>query len=115
MLIEKETVIKELNEFADSLTVIGGSYIRSPIRVVIDPMNESPEAAELAELKHKVAVQDAAVKKLFDAMAKEPPQTIRCKDCVYHNPDDMVDWCDAWGNDTTDDAFCSYAERRQNG
>ena len=68
MMIDKDTVIKELNEFADTLTVIGGSYIRSAIRVVIEPMKEADEAAEL---KRKVAVQDATVKKLFDAMAKE--------------------------------------------
>jgi hypothetical protein len=118
MMIDKETVIKELNDFADSLTVIGGSYIRSAIRVVIEPMNESPEAAELAELKHKVAVQDAAVKKLFDAMAKEPPQIIRCKECKY--------WQDVKGVDgiqkkvckrlhyeiPNGDGFCNHAERQ---
>ncbi len=40
MLIEKEKVIKELNAFADTLTVIGGSYIRSAIRLVIEPMKD---------------------------------------------------------------------------
>ena len=40
-MIDKEDVKKELEAFADSLTVIGGSYIRSAIRLAIDPMKET--------------------------------------------------------------------------
>lgn len=38
MLIDKEELITALEEFADTLTVIGGSYIRNAIRIVVEPM-----------------------------------------------------------------------------
>lgn len=37
-LISKEETIKKLQEFAEELTSIGGSYVRCAIRVVVEPM-----------------------------------------------------------------------------
>lgn len=84
MLIDKDDVKKELEAFADTLTVIGGSYIRSAIRIAIDPMKET------------------------DAVP-----VIRCKNCKYYEQDKESSWCHAWGNDTSGDNYCSHAERRQ--
>lgn len=37
-LISKEETIKKLEEFAEEMTSIGGSYIRNAIRIVVEPM-----------------------------------------------------------------------------
>lgn len=41
MMINKEDLITALEEFADTLTVIGGSYIRSAINIVVKPFKEA--------------------------------------------------------------------------
>lgn len=41
MLIDKEELITALEEFADTLTVIGGSYIRSAVNIVVKPFKEA--------------------------------------------------------------------------
>lgn len=39
---------------------------------------------------------------------------IRCKDCKWLDRfDDNEIWCGVWCNRTDDNAYCSYAERRQ--
>ena len=53
-----------------------------------------------------------ALKDMKDAQ----PEIIRCKDCGYYDPadnDEESDWCHAWGETTEENAFCSYAERRE--
>lgn len=66
-LISKEKVIDELVEFSNQMTGIGGSYVRSAVHLVVMPMEEAQEATDL---KHKLAVQDATVKKLFERLAE---------------------------------------------
>lgn len=41
MMINKEDLITALEEFADTLTIIGGSYIRSAINIVVRPFKEA--------------------------------------------------------------------------
>ena len=42
------------------------------------------------------------------------PNIIYCKDCEnYCEPEEFEDaWCCGWGGTTTEDSFCSYAERK---
>lgn len=89
MLIDKEELITALEEFADTLTVIGGSYIRSAVNIVVKPFKE-------AESKGKVEV-------------------IHCEHCRHHENDSSSDshWCFVWETFTDNHVYCSYAERRQ--
>jgi len=84
-MLNKDDVKKELEAFADTLTVIGGSYIRSAIRLAIDPMKET------------------------DAVP-----VIRCENCRHHENDSSSDshWCFVWETFTDNHVYCSFAERR---
>ncbi len=63
MLIDKEKVISELEEFGETLG-IGGAYIRRAVDLVVRPM---PEADEAKDLRQKL---DEHVRHLADMIRK---------------------------------------------
>ena len=52
-----------------------------------------------------------------DGYAKAKSDIIRCKDCKYHRYEGPIPCCTKidYGYGWTDDDFCSYAERREDG
>lgn len=42
-------------------------------------------------------------------------EVIRCKDCANYGTDSIGGWCDEHNIPTTEDQYCSWAERREHG
>lgn len=60
---------------------------------------------------------DLALRKLNDAPAADVVPVVRCRECKYRFYDDELNrlWCDRASGcfEISDDAFCSYGEKRE--
>ena len=73
----------------------------------------------LLELRteHRVSWQDAVID-MLEALPSAQPEIIRCKDCKYSDTDNTLGVMFCWRvsyHEASEDGFCSWAERRENG